>query len=207
MSFDLHIAKRLRDCAIDVACRSDERLIAISGPSGIGKTTMLNCIAGLVRPDSGRITIGGRTLFDAAHDIHLPPDARRCGYVFQDSRLFPHMSVSANLLYGSSRQHVAHKILTFDDAVELLGIGHLLDRSPSALSGGETKRVAIGRALLSAPDFLLLDEPLASLDSARGQDILTAIERIRDALSIPIIYVSHERSELDRLAAPIVTLD
>lgn len=207
MSFDLQVTRQIGDCSINTAIKSDEKLIAIAGPSGIGKTTLLNCIAGLVTPDTGHIAVGGKTLFDSAKGVNLPPHERGCGYVFQDSRLFPHKKVGANLLYGLARQAGRTAIISLEETIELLDIGHLLDRYPVALSGGEAKRVAIGRALLSVPSFLLLDEPLASLDFKRGEQVLGAIERIRDELALPIIYVSHDHREVARLAKVVLTLD
>jgi molybdate transport system ATP-binding protein len=162
-------------------------------------------VAGLLKPDRGHIRIGNRTLFDGAVD--LPPEARRIGYIFQDGRLFPHRRVRANLLYGHDLADPTDRWMTLDEAVAFLGIGHLLDRWPHTLSGGEAQRVAIGRALLRGPDCLLMDEPLSSLDAARRGDIMTVIERIRDELKLPILYVSHDRAEVDRLATEVVTLD
>ncbi|WP_209348281.1 ATP-binding cassette domain-containing protein [Pontixanthobacter sp. CEM42] len=206
MSFDIMIRKSLGDCSVDVAFQSDTKLVAIVGQSGVGKTTLLNCIAGLLKPDQGRITIAGTTLFDSELQFDLSPNQRDCGYVFQDSRLFPHKTVEENLRYGASRNG-GKGALTLDDAVSLLDIGSLLDRKPSSLSGGETRRVAIGRALLSNPKFLLLDEPLASLDSARAERILRTVERLRDELAIPMLYVSHDEAEVARLTDTAITLD
>ena len=178
---------------------------ALFGHSGAGKTTLLKMIAGTLRPESGRIAVGDFVLFDADQGINLPPEKRRIGYVFQDARLFPHMSVKRNLTYArwaGSRETTR----SLDEVVELLGIDQLLDRSPSTLSGGERQRVAIGRALLSDPALLLLDEPLSSLDHARRQEILPFIERLRDESHVPIVYVSHEIDEVARLADEIVLL-
>lgn len=177
---------------------------AIFGRSGSGKTTLINAVAGLLRPQSGRITLNGRPLFDSATGLHLPPHQRRIGYVFQDARLFPHLSVRQNLRYGT-RFH-RRPTLPETDVIDMLGIAALLDRSPGALSGGEKQRVAIGRALLSAPDLLLLDEPLAALDAARKDDILPYLERLRDSARIPILYVSHSLPEVARLATTLVLL-
>jgi molybdate transport system ATP-binding protein len=203
MSFDLALTYRagesLRDCAI----RSEAGLVAVTGPSGIGKTTLLNCIAGLDRPVSGHIRIGGSTLFDSSANIDLPPESRGAGYVFQDLRLFPHRTVAANLAYG---ERAEARWMSREEALDFLGIAHLARRYPATLSGGEAKRVAIGRALLSAPRFLLLDEPLTSLDPARAEEILRLLERIRDELKLPTLLVSHAASEVERLAGEVVML-
>jgi molybdate transport system ATP-binding protein len=202
MSFDVNVTKRLGDVEIAVAFESDAGLTALFGPSGSGKTSILNMIAGLLRPDKGRIAVGGETLF--GDGVDRPPEARHAGYVFQDVRLFPHLKVRANLLYGMERQ--ASRV-GLDEVVDLLGLDHLLGRWPRTLSGGEAQRVAIGRALLSNPHFLLLDEPLASLDRSRADEIMMMIERVRDELRLPILYVSHNRAEVDRLATQVVEID
>ena len=203
MSFDIALrflaGERERECAI----ASEAKVVAVTGPSGAGKTTLLNCIAGLRRPLSGHIRIGRETLFDSAAGTDLPPERRRAGYVFQDLRLFPHKTVAANLAYGE--RHEAW--MTRAEALEFLGIAHLAQRYPATLSGGEAKRVAIGRALLAAPRFLLLDEPLTSLDMTRGEEILRLMERIRDELSLPILLVSHAAAEVARLAEEVVVLE
>ncbi|MDN3644737.1 ATP-binding cassette domain-containing protein [Pontixanthobacter aestiaquae] len=206
MSFDIAVRKSLGDCSINVAFQSEAPLVAIIGQSGVGKTTLLNCIAGLLKPDTGRIAVEGTTLFDSKQQIDLPPNQRNCGYVFQDSRLFPHKTVKENLLYGMGRSD-GSIALSLGNAVSLLDIGSLLERKPGSLSGGETRRVAIGRALLSNPKFLLLDEPLASLDNARADRIIETIERLRDELAIPMLYVSHDTNEVARLTDTVVTLD
>jgi len=200
MSFEIDIAKRLGDRDLAVAFTADAGLTALFGPSGVGKSSVLNMIAGILRPDHGRIVVGGEILFDSAARIDVPPERRGAGYIFQDGRLFPHRRVRANLSYGAKRAGDGG-VLSLDDAVALLGIGHLLERWPATLSGGEAQRVAIGRALLSGPRFLLMDEPLAGLDRARRDDILPVIERIRDDLRLPILYVSHDAVEVSRLAA------
>ena len=205
MSFDIDIERRLGDRQIGVRFSAGAGLTALFGPSGAGKTSILNMVAGLLKPDRGHIRIGDRTLF--GDGIDLPPEARRIGYVFQDGRLFPHRRVRANLLYGHSLADPADRWMALDEAVDFLGIGHLLDRWPHSLSGGEAQRVAIGRALLRAPQCLLMDEPLSSLDAARREDIMTVIERIRDTLKLPILYVSHDRAEVDRLATQLIALD
>lgn len=200
MSFDLDLAKRLGDA--EIACRIEPApgLTVLFGPSGAGKTTVLNMVAGLVTPDRGHIRVGGETLFDLGVD--LPPEDRRAGYVFQEPRLFPHLRVHANLLYGEREGGM----LGVDDTIAFLGLAPLLDRWPRTLSGGEARRVAIGRALLSAPRFLLLDEPLSSLDRARREEIMTVIERLRDDVKLPILMVTHDRAEAERLGTRIVEM-
>lgn len=200
MSFEIEVAKRLGEADISLSFASGPGLTALFGPSGAGKTSILNMVAGLVRPDSGRIIVDGETLF--GDGVDLPPERRRAGYVFQDGRLFPHLRVRANLAYGRR----TGGWIDFDEVVKFLGIRALLDRWPRTLSGGEAQRVAIGRALLSAPRFLLMDEPLASLDAARADEIMTVIERIRDELALPMLYVSHARAEVDRLATQVVPI-
>jgi len=183
----------------------DKGVTALFGRSGCGKTTIIQMVAGSVQPDKGRIQIGDTVYFDKARGIHLPMNARHVGYVFQDSRLFPHMNVESNLRYGERRAKRARSI-AFDAVVEMLGIGHLLRRRPHTLSGGEKQRVAIGRALLSQPRLLLMDEPLASLDEMRKGEILPYLERLRDNLGIPILYVSHSIEEVVRLADRVVAM-
>jgi molybdate transport system ATP-binding protein len=163
-------------------------------------------IAGLLRPDHGTIRVAGETLFDSARGIDLPPERRRAGHVFQDNRLFPHRRVRDNLLYGWKLARPDQRWMGLEEAAAFLGIGHLLDRWPRSLSGGEAQRVAIGRALLSAPRFLLMDEPLSSLDTARREEIIAVIERVRDQLALPILYVSHDRAEVERLAATVIPI-
>lgn len=206
MSFDVDLQHRLGERAIELQFASAARLTALVGPSGAGKTTVLNCIAGLVRPNSGRIAVAEAVLLDSARGIDLAPEARRAGYVFQDGRLFPHLRVAANLAYGERIAPARERWISRDEVIALLGIGHLLQRLPATLSGGEARRVAIGRALLAAPRFLLLDEPFASLDPARAEEILRLVERIRDELAIPILLVSHDRHEVERLAGEVVLL-
>ena len=191
---------------VEMSFRADGRLTCLFGRSGAGKTTLVNAIAGLIRPQAGRIVAGGAVLLDTAARLFVPPHRRRIGYVFQEGRLFPHLSVRQNLLFG--RWFVGGEGgVDLGAVTDLLGIGHLLDRRPSTLSGGEKQRVAIGRALLARPRLLLMDEPLASLDEARKAEILPYIERLRDAGGVPIVYVSHAVSEVVRLADTVVMLD
>ena len=206
MSFDVRVGKLLEQSTIDRDFKVGPGLTVLFGPSGSGKTSILNMIAGLLRPDSGHIRVRGVTLFDSGAGISLPPDKRRMGYVFQDGRLFPHRRVRANLLYGYRMAAPDERWMELDEAIAFLGIGHLLDRWPGYLSGGEAQRVAIGRALLAGPRALLMDEPLSSLDEHRREEILTVIERIRDELKIPILYVTHDRAEVSRLANNILEL-
>ena len=203
MSFDVDVRHRFRSGTVAaLAFQSEAGLTALFGPSGAGKSSALAMIAGLLRPDAGHVRVAGRTLFDRTTNV--PAEQRRCGYIFQDARLFPHYRVRANLLYGTGR--AAGAGMTLDEVSELLGIAHLLDRWPRTLSGGEAQRVAIGRALLSGPAFLLMDEPLASLDRARRGEIMELIERVRDEVGLPILYVSHDRGEVDRLATTVVDM-
>lgn len=206
MSFEIDVRVRRGGRQIGARFESADRLVALFGPSGAGKTSLLQMIAGLLKPESGRIAIAGESLFDSAAGIDIPPEKRACGYVFQDGRLFPHMSVRQNLLFGWRLAAAHRRWLAPDIAVGFLGIGHLLDRDTRTLSGGEAQRVAIGRALLSGPRFLLMDEPLSSLDVSRRDGIMTLIERIRDELAVPILYVSHERGEVERLAGRVIEI-
>ena len=180
---------------------------ALFGPSGSGKSTVLAAVAGLLRPQSGRVALDGTPLFDAARGVFVPPEHRRCGVVFQDSRLFPHLSVGTNLRYGLRRAPPGAGGPGFAEVVDLLGIAPLLARRPGMLSGGERQRVALGRALLSRPRLLLMDEPLAALDATRKAEILPFLTRVRTALRLPVLYVTHALDEVDRLADHIVLLD
>ncbi|WP_225767330.1 molybdenum ABC transporter ATP-binding protein [Inquilinus sp. Marseille-Q2685] len=206
MSLEVEIRHRQGDFALDIGFRSEGRLTALFGRSGAGKTSVVNVIAGLVRPQQGRVVVDGRTLVDTGRGVVLPPHRRRIGYVFQEGRLFPHLAVRHNLLYGRWFTPKAERGAEFGRVVELLGIDHLLDRRPALLSGGEKQRVAIGRALLASPRLLLMDEPLASLDEARKAEILPYVERLRDEARIPIVYVSHAIGEVARLATTLVVL-
>ncbi|HJR60017.1 MAG TPA: ATP-binding cassette domain-containing protein [Vicinamibacterales bacterium] len=178
-------------------------ITALFGPSGSGKTTTLDAIAGLRRPQAGRIAVRDHVLFDSARRIDLPPHARHVGYVPQDTALFPHMNVRRNVLYG---RRPGQK-LALDVVVKMLEVGDLLERRVPDLSGGERQRVALARALMSAPDLLLLDEPLAAVDVERRRRILPYLLRVRDDLGVPVIYVSHDRAELDQLADRVIVLD
>lgn len=187
--------------------RSDARIIALFGKSGSGKSTIVNAIAGLVMPDRGRIAIDGEVLFDRAAELNCRIESRGIGYVFQEGLLFPHLTVKQNLLYGANRTRAGTRAVPFEQVTELLGIDALLSRAAPTLSGGEKQRVAIGRALLSNPRLLLMDEPLASLDAARRAEILRLIERVRDELSVRIVYVSHSIGEVTRLADDVAILN
>lgn len=182
-------------------------VVALFGRSGCGKTTMINVIAGLLRADDARIEIDGRVLEETSTNTYMAPEQRRIGYVFQDGRLFPHMTVARNLQYGLKRAPAAVRVSTFDQIVELLGLEGLLERHPFELSGGERQRVSLGRALLSQPSLLLLDEPLAALDAARREEVLPYLEKLRDHLSIPMVYVSHQFDEVLRLATHVVLME
>ena len=201
------LGKTLGEFTLDASFDSESGVTGLFGPSGSGKTTIVNMIAGLMRPDRGRIAFDGEVMFDGAAGIDLPVWRRRIGYVFQEGRLFPHLSVRQNLDYGRWMGGHAKDPAAFARAVELLDIGHLLDRRPGKLSGGERQRVAVGRALLMRPRLLLLDEPLASLDAARKQDILPYLVRLRDEAKVPMIYVSHDAGEVRQIASRVVRLD
>ena len=192
---------------LDAAFEAPPGVTALFGPSGSGKTSVVNAVAGLLRPEAGRVVLDGQTLLDTATGTHLPPHKRRLGYVFQEGRLFPHLTIAGNLDYGRRFSgHPADPVET-GRVVELLGIGPLLTRRPGTLSGGEKQRVAIGRALLSRPRMLLMDEPLASLDAARKEEILPYLERLRDETALPILYVSHAMGEVARLATTLVVME
>jgi molybdate transport system ATP-binding protein len=204
---EVRARKQLPNFLLDVAFAAPiTGITALFGRSGSGKTSVVRAIAGGLTPDAGRIAMGERVFFDSERGIDLAVHQRRIGYVFQDSRLFPHLSVRANLLYGYHRARGA-KIRTLDDVVDLLDIGPLLDRRIHRLSGGERQRIAIGRALLAQPELLLMDEPLSSLDPARKSELLPYIEGLRDELGLPIIYISHAFNEVVRLADYLVIVD
>jgi molybdate transport system ATP-binding protein len=204
---ELDVALKIKSFDLDVAFRNGEGITALFGPSGSGKSLTLNLIAGLMRPDRGTIMLDGRVLVDRKRGIFVAPHRRRIGVVFQDSHLFPHLSVHQNLRFGRWFAPRSERAIEFDSVVEILAIGKLLPRRPATLSGGERQRVAIGRALLCGPKLLLLDEPIAALDMERKLEILPLIERLRDEFAVPIVYVSHAIEEVARLANFIVVLD
>ena len=205
MTIEVDITHRLGAFTLDVHFVSEGRLTALFGQSGSGKTSLINVISGLIRPDRGRVVVDGTTLIDTQAGIFVPTWRRRIGYVFQEGRLFPHLTVRQNLTFGRWFGPAAER-KDLKTVLELLGIGHLLQRRPGALSGGEKQRVAIGRALLASPRVLLMDEPLAALDETRKAEILPYIEKLRDEAEIPIVYVSHSLAEVGRLASAVVVL-
>jgi molybdate transport system ATP-binding protein len=201
------VEKQLGALKLNVRFEAAHGATALFGPSGAGKTSVVNMIAGLLTPDRGSIVIDDTVLFDAARGINVPPHLRRIGYVFQEGRLFPHLSVRQNLDYGRRMSGRPREASEFGRIVALLDIGRLLDRRPRMLSGGERQRVAVGRALLMGPRLLLLDEPLASLDVAHKREILPYLVRLRDDAGIPMVYVSHTAAEVRRIATTVVRLD
>jgi molybdate transport system ATP-binding protein len=199
------VRKKLGEFSLEASFQSEGRVTGLFGASGAGKTSLVNMIAGLLAPDRGTIALDGKVLDDAAARIHVPPHRRHIGYVFQDARLFPHLDVRQNLDYGRRMNALAADPAQYKRVTELLDIGPLLDRRPGKLSGGERQRVALGRALLSKPRLLLMDEPLGSLDEGRKVEILPYLIRLRDE-GIPMVYVSHDAAELRQLATQIVML-
>lgn len=205
---DIDIRKKQGGFAVAASFKQDQSgVTALFGPSGSGKTSVVNMVAGLLRPDTGRIVINSRCLFDSDRHVDLAPERRRIGYVFQDGRLFPHLTVRANLTYGMNRVPSQERFVTFDQVVDLLGLAPLLHRRPAKLSGGEKQRVAIGRALLTSPALLLMDEPLASLDASRKSEVLPFIQGLSTQFDMPILYVSHAIDEILNLATNLVILD
>ena len=203
MTLSVSIRHALPDLTLDVGFDAPAGVTALFGRSGVGKSTVVQAISGLLRPDDGRIAVGDRVLFDRVNGIDVPVSQRRIGYVFQDDRLFPHLSVHKNLLYGARSANPG----SLDQILAMLDIETLLSRMPAGLSGGERQRVAIGRALLSSPEIVLMDEPLASLDDSRKREILPYLERLRDEARVPIVYVSHSLAEVARLATTVVVMD
>jgi len=200
------ITKQLGEFWIEASFASAGRVTGLFGASGAGKTSLINMIAGLLRPDRGVIAVDGETLDDSAAGLHIPAHRRRIGYVFQDARLFPHLDVRQNLDYGRRMNSIPDDPVQRARVTDLLDVGSLLDRRPGQLSGGERQRVALGRALLSKPRLLLLDEPLGSLDDERKVEILPYLVRLRDEASVPMVYVSHDAAEMRQLATSVVML-
>jgi len=204
---DIRVARRQGSFQVDADFKAKNTgITALFGPSGAGKTSVINMVAGLIRPDRGRIVIQDRVLFDSDRGIDLPPEKRTIGYIFQDGRLFPHLTVRGNLTYGMRLTPPKQRCIALDQVVDLLGIKHLLDRRPAKLSGGEKQRVAIGRALLTSPRLLLMDEPLSSIDDGRKEDLLPFIAKLPRAFCIPILYVTHSIDEIERLADNLVLM-
>ena len=206
-AFDVDVRRTLGDVTVGAAFTAVAGLTVLHGASGAGKSSVLAMVAGLLGPDAGHVRVLGETLFDAAAGIGRPAHRRRLGLVFQDGRLFPHMTVRANLLYGWKLAAAENRWIEPAAVIEFLGIEPLLDRRPRTLSGGEAQRVAIGRALLSGARALLLDEPLTALDPARREEILRVIERLRDELRLPMLYVTHDRAEAARLATQTIAVE
>jgi molybdate transport system ATP-binding protein len=202
----IDVAKQLGEFSLQASFASEGRVTGLFGASGAGKTSLINMIAGLLRPDRGSITIDHETLDDTAAGVRVPAHRRRIGYVFQDARLFPHLDVRQNLNYGRRMNRLADDPVERTRVTDLLDIGSLLSRRPGQLSGGERQRVALGRALLAQPRLLLLDEPLGSLDEERKVEILPYLVRLRDEAKVPMVYVSHDAGEMRQLATQIVML-
>ncbi len=207
MVLAVDVEKQLGALTLRVKFEAAGGATALFGPSGAGKTSVVNMIAGLLTPDRGAISLDATVLFDAKRRINVPPHRRRIGYVFQEGRLFPHLSVRQNLDYGRRMSGTPRDLGEFERIAALLDIGHLLERRPGKLSGGERQRVAVGRALLMRPRLLLLDEPLASLDAGHKREILPYLVRLRDDAGVPIVYVSHAPAEVRRIATTVVRLD
>lgn len=204
---EVDVEKRLGSFTVAARFQASAGVTALFGPSGAGKTTIVNMIAGLLTPDAGSITFDETVMFDAAAKINVPPYRRAIGYVFQEGRLFPHLNVRQNVDYGRRMSGRPRDADEFAHVIGLLDIGHLLDRRPRLLSGGERQRVAIGRALLTRPRLLLLDEPLASLDAGHKREILPHLIRLRDESNVPMVYVSHIAAELRQIATRVVRLE
>lgn len=207
MTLEVEAKTRLGTFSLDAGFATEGGVTAIFGRSGSGKTTLINVIAGLVRPEHGRVVLDGEVLLDTGRGTDMPACRRRIGYVFQDGRLFPHLTVRQNLLYGRWFAAEEPGRESFDTIVDMLALGPLLKRGTAKLSGGEKQRVAIGRALLASPRLLLMDEPLSSLDHQRKLEVVPFLERLRDQAKVPIIYVSHSVPEVSRLATTVVLMD
>jgi molybdate transport system ATP-binding protein len=207
MMLSVDVDKKLGDFTVSARFESASGVTALFGASGSGKTSIINMIAGLMSPDRGRIAVDSEPLFDGASGINVPAHRRRVAYVFQDGRLFPHLSVAHNLDYGRWMSGLPRDEARFKHVIELLDIAPLLKRRPGGLSGGERQRVALGRGLLMKPRLLLLDEPLASLDATRKREILPYFVRLRDETKLPMVYVSHDAAEVKMLANQVVMLD
>jgi len=204
---DIQVSLQQGNFHLDTKLHSEVLVTGLFGPSGAGKSSLLQVIAGLVTPEQGRIVVDGELLYCSTRHINVPPHKRRIGLVFQDDQLFPHLSVRNNLLYGFRRLKVGQQKIHLDTVVDLLEIAHLLDKKPNLLSGGEKQRVGLGRALLSSPRLLLLDEPLASLDQRLKQQILPFLLRTRDELCLPMLYVSHSLEEIHYLTEHVVYIE
>lgn len=207
MSLSVALRHRFAGFALDVSFEAPPGVTVLFGHSGSGKSTVLNAVAGLLRPEAGRIMLDGTVLTDTGRLLYLPPHRRRLGVIFQDGRLFPHLTVRQNLRYGRWFAPRGARRTSEAAVVEMLGIGRLLDRAPATLSGGERQRVAIGRALLAEPRVILADEPLSALDDERKAEILPYLERLRDDWQVPMLYVSHSPAEVARIATTVVMLD
>lgn len=206
-ALNIDIKLRRGDFDLDVQLETNQRVTGLVGRSGAGKSTLLHALCGLVKPDSGKIAIGDRVLFDSANGINLPPNKRGVGVVFQDLRLFPHRTVDGNLRFGDARARGRNTDnITFDPVVKLLELGSLLQKKPDRLSGGERQRVALGRALLSGPDLLLFDEPLAALDQRLKSQIIPLLRRVRDELALPMLYVCHDLAELQMMTDTAIVM-
>jgi molybdate transport system ATP-binding protein len=203
----IDVEKQLGDFHLAMKLQTEARTTALFGPSGAGKTTIVNLVAGLMMPDRGRIVLSDKVLFDSSTRVNIPPHRRHIGYVFQEGRLFPHLTVRRNLDYGRFMNGLTRDSDEERRIIDLLDIGHLLNRRPGTLSGGERQRVAIGRALLTRPQLLLLDEPLASLDAPRKGEILPYLVRLRDQVGVPMIYVSHQAEEVKQIANEVVRVE
>jgi molybdate transport system ATP-binding protein len=207
VSVEVAVEHRFEQFHLSVSMAAGSGLTALVGPSGAGKTSVLNIIAGVVRPDRGVVRLDGEVLVDTAKGIWRPPHRRRIGYVFQTPRLFSHLSVRRNLMFGSWFAGEPPARLALDEVVELLDLGALLARMPAKLSGGEAQRVALGRALLSQPRLLLLDEPLVSVDQARRDEVLPYLDRLRTEIRMPAIYVTHTPADLESRAEQVIAMD